>query len=594
MPTTLPAGAGAAPDAPAALPAPLKPPALVLRDVTRVFGAHTALDAVDLDVVPGEVHCVLGENGAGKSTLCNIVFGSLRPTSGEVLLAGEAYAPASPADALAHGVAMVHQHFSLVATLTVEENLLLGRGTGRRLRPDRRGLATRLAEIERTLGLRVDPGARVGGLTVGARQQVEIVKALLDRPRLLLLDEPTGVLGPDEIDGLLATCRRVADAGTAVVLITHKLAEVMRVGDRATVLRGGRVVGTGVLARDAHGTSTRGTDTDRAEERLTAADLVALMVGRDASSLDPVLAASVGVTRPGTDEHTEEHADEHGAGGTGARGRPTARADGPAEVRVAEVDAAALGVGPAVLDVRGLVVDGADGARRVDAVDLVVRPGEIVGIAGVEGNGQSELVAALSGAVVPAGGRVRLDGVDITTARPGRRTALGLGVVPEDRHHEAVVTSLSVTTNLLLGGLRRFRRFGLLDRKAMRAAAADLARRFDVRAASLDAPVSSLSGGNQQKAVLARELSLHPLRCVVAAQPTRGLDLGAVDAVVAHLRAAADAGVGVLVVSSELSELLVLCDRVHVAYRGALRGPVPTADPDARDRVAHLMTGASA
>jgi ABC-type uncharacterized transport system ATPase subunit len=560
MPTTLPPPTAARDHEPTSTV-----PTLALRGVTRVFGAHTALDAVDLEIAPGEVHCVLGENGAGKSTLCNIVFGSLPPTAGEVLLGGEPFAPASPADALARGVAMVHQHFSLVPTLTVEENLLLGRGV-RRLRPDRAGLAARLDAISAELGLQVDRSARVGSLSVGARQRVEIVKALLDRPRLLLLDEPTGVLGPEEIDGLLATCRRVAEAGTAVVLVTHKLAEVMRVGDRATVLRGGRVVGSGPLARDG----------EPAGDRLRAADLVGLMVGREASSLDPVLAASVGVVdRPGEPATSDADPSADPAADPSAAPAPNSSSE-------------------PVLAVRDLVVTDASGARRVDGVDLEVRPGEIVGIAGVEGNGQSELVAALSGALRPERGTILLGATDVTRAGPRRRTALGLGVVPEDRHHEAVVAGLSVTTNLLLGQLRRFRRFGLLDTRAMSAAATELARRFDVRAASLDAPMSSLSGGNQQKAVLARELTLDPLRCVVAAQPTRGLDLGAVDDVVGHLRAAADAGVGVLVVSSELSELLVLCDRLHVAYRGSLSGPVDPREPGARERVAHLMTGASA
>ncbi|MGF0116484.1 ABC transporter ATP-binding protein [Promicromonospora sp. Marseille-Q5078] len=545
-------------------PPPADAPALELRGVTRLFGAHAALDGVDLTVAAGEVHCVLGENGAGKSTLCNVVFGTLPPTRGQVLLAGAPFAPSSPAEALRLGVGMVHQHFSLVPTLTVQENLLLGRG--RRLRPDREGLAARLAEIEEDLGLRVDPTAVKGSLSVGARQQVEIVRALLDRPRLLLLDEPTGVLGPDDVERLLATCRRVAEAGTAVVLITHKLAEVMRVGDRATVLRGGRVVGSGRIA-----TATAGTAPSDGAAPLGAADLVALMVGRDVRLLDPVLAASVDA---------------------GPAGSHPGRPPGPRRARTAPEPA---GEGaPAVLDVRGLVVEDADGARRVDGVDLVLRPGEVVGIAGVEGNGQSELVAALSGSRVPAAGQVLLGADDITRATPGRRTELGLGVVPEDRHHEAVVPALSVTTNLLLGRLGSYRRLGLLDRRAMRDDARDLAARFDVRAADLDAPLASLSGGNQQKAVLARELSLDPLRCVVAAQPTRGLDLGAVDDVVTRLRDAAASGVAVLVVSSELSELLATCDRVHVAYRGRLSGPVPTDAPDARDRVAHLMTGAAA
>ena len=548
-------------------PPPPATPALELRGVTRLFGAHAALDGVDLTVAAGEVHCVLGENGAGKSTLCNVVFGTLPPTRGQVLLDGAPFAPSSPAEALRLGVGMVHQHFALVPTLTVQENLLLGRG--RRLRPDRDGLAARLAEIEDDLGLRVDPAAVTGSLSVGARQQVEIVRALLDRPRLLLLDEPTGVLGPDDVERLLATCRRVADAGTAVVLITHKLAEVMRVGDRATVLRGGRVVGSGRIAAGADADDE--TPADGAAP-LRAADLVALMVGRDVRLLDPVLAASV----------------EAGPAGP----RPGA-APGPLLRTCPEPEPGGERP-PAVLDVRGLVVEDADGARRVDGVDLVLGPGEVVGIAGVEGNGQSELVAALSGSRAAAAGQVLLGTDDITRATPGRRTALGLGVVPEDRHHEAVVPALSVTTNLLLGRLGSYRRLGLLDRRAMRDDARELAARFDVRAADLGAPLASLSGGNQQKAVLARELSLDPLRCVVAAQPTRGLDLGAVDDVVTRLRDAAAAGVAVLVVSSELSELLATCDRVHVAYRGRLSGPVPTDAPDARDRVAHLMTGAAA
>jgi len=558
-------------------PPPAPAPALELRGVTRLFGAHAALDGVDLTVAAGEVHCVLGENGAGKSTLCNVVFGTLPPTRGQVLLDGAPFAPSSPAEALRLGVGMVHQHFSLVPTLTVQENLLLGRG--RRLRPDREGLAARLAEIEEDLGLRVDPTAVTGSLSVGARQQVEIVRALLDRPRLLLLDEPTGVLGPDDVERLLATCRRVAEAGTAVVLITHKLAEVMRVGDRATVLRGGRVVGSGRIATGTAGTTaataatTDGAASDGAVT-LGAADLVALMVGRDVRLLDPVLAASVD------------------AGPAGPAGPRPGTPPGPRPPRTAP-EPSDEGA-PAVLEVRGLVVEDADGARRVDGVDLVLRPGEVVGIAGVEGNGQSELVGALSGSRASAAGQVLLGADDITRATPGRRTALGLGVVPEDRHHEAVVPALSVTTNLLLGRLGSYRRLGLLDRRAMRDDARDLAARFDVRAADLDAPLASLSGGNQQKAVLARELSLDPLRCVVAAQPTRGLDLGAVDDVVTRLRDAAASGVAVLVVSSELSELLATCDRVHVAYRGRLSAPVPTDAPDARDRVAHLMTGAAA
>ncbi|WP_265520443.1 ABC transporter ATP-binding protein [Oerskovia flava] len=547
--------------APAAVPADTAPsgtpkapgtgdaPALSLRAVRRTFGPTVALDDVTLDVAHGEVHCILGENGAGKSTLCNIVFGTVPVSSGDVLLDGAPFAPASPADAIGRGVSMVHQHFSLVPTLTVEENLLLGRSG---LRPDRRALRERLAELRADFGLVVDPSARVDRLSVGERQQVEIVKALLPHPALVLLDEPTGVLGPAEIDGFLSTVRRIADSGTAVVLITHKLAEVMRVGDRATVLRGGRVVGGGRIA-------------DLTPERL-----VTLMVGREIGGLDAVLAATLGVTGP-------DVAGPPAHGPTTTRARARARAEEPA-----------------ILEVRGLTVLGPEGARRVDGVDLAVAPGEIVGIAGVEGNGQSELVAAVSGSLAPEAGSIHLAGETVTRASPARRAALGLGVVPEDRHHEAVVPGLSVAENLLLGRLREHRRFLLLDRRSMRTRADELAERFDVRTAGTDAPLSSLSGGNQQKAVLARELSLDPLTCVVAAHPTRGLDLGAVDDVVTRLREAAHRGVGVLVVSSELPELLALCDRILVAYRGRLLGPVPCTDPDARDRVARLMMGTAA
>ena len=512
-----------------------RPAVLRLDGVTRSFGDLVALDGVDLSVAAGEIHCVLGENGAGKSTLCNIVFGGTPPLRGRMLLDGEPYAPASPADAARRGIAMVHQHFSLVPTLTVEQNLLLGRS---RFRPDRRALRRRLERIGEEYGLAVDPGARVDRMSVGHRQTAEIVKALVDGPRLVLFDEPTGVLGPREIDAFLATARRIADSGTAVVLITHKLQEVRAVGDRATVLRHGRVTGGGRLA-------------DLADD-----DLVSLMVGR--APRDPASAAALGL---------------RGGAGRARRGE----------------------AGPPALEVAGLRARDAHGASAVDGVDLTVRAGRITGIAGVEGNGQSALADALSGAVPVGSGTIRLADRDITAASPGERTAAGLAVIPEDRHHEGVVEDLSLAQNLMLGRLREFTgRFGVLDRRALRDRAADLAARFDVRAPGPDAPMSALSGGNQQKAVLARELSLDPLACVVAAHPTRGLDVGAVAAVLGHLRAAADRGAAVLVISGELEELLAVCDEVRVAYRGTLAGPVDPADPAARDRIAHLMAGAAA
>ncbi|MFD6284774.1 ABC transporter ATP-binding protein [Streptomyces sp. NPDC060205] len=528
-------------------------PALEIRDLTKSFGSVHALRDITLTVESGTVHCVLGENGAGKSTLCHLVGGSLAPDTGTLRLYGQPYAPRRPADALGAGIAMVHQHFSLVPTLTVGENLRLLR------LPD---LVRRVDRVADEYGLVLDLGARVAELPVGLRQRVEIVKALLREPRLLLLDEPTGVLDPAGTKALLATCRSIADRGGAVVLITHKLGEVARTGDTATVLRGGRVVGGGPL-------------TDLAPERL-----VPLMIGRPADSLDPALSGTIGL-----------------AGPAAALRSPSADPDGGTAARTPTepTTASATHQGPPALRIDGLTVRGADGTPVLDDVRLEVEPGHIVGIAGVEGNGQSELMAMLGGSRTPDSGSLTLGAADITRAAPRRRTAAGLGVVPEDRHHDGCVPELSVTDNLFLGRLGRFRRGGLfLDRPAMRRAAQDVLSAHDIRADSPDAPMSTLSGGNQQKVVLARELALNPLVCLAAAQPTRGLDVGAVDAVHTRIREAAARGAGVLVVSSELDELLALCDRVVVAYRGRLSAPVDTGAPTAREHIGHLMLGAEA
>lgn len=508
-------------------------PALAITGLTKSYGGVRALDDIDLVVDAGTVHCVLGENGAGKSTLCHAVGGSLTPDSGSLRLYGTEYAPRRPADALAAGVAMVHQHFSLVATLTVGENLRLLR------LPD---LDRRIARVRDEYGLDIELDDVVSELPVGVRQRVEIVKALLREPRLLVLDEPTGVLGPAETDALLDTCRRIADAGHAVVLVTHKLGEAARAGDAATVLRGGRVAGGGRLA-------------DLPAERL-----VPMMIGRAAGTLDASLAGAVGLGAPAP----------------------------------ATPDGRAAPTGSA-LRLHDITVRRPDGTYALDGVSLDIGLGEIVGVAGVEGNGQSELMAVLGGSRAPGRGRVEIGGRDLTGAGPAARTRAGLGVVPEDRHHEGCVPQLSVAENLHLGRLGRFRRLGfLLDRGALARATAEVLSDHAVRAAGPDAPMASLSGGNQQKVVLARELALDPLVCLAAAQPTRGLDIGAVDAVHSRIREAAGRGAGVLVVSAELDELLALCDRVLIAYRGRLLGPVDPSDPDARERIGELMVGADA
>ncbi|WP_330320730.1 ABC transporter ATP-binding protein [Streptomyces clavifer] len=524
-------------------------PALEISGLTKSFGTMRALDDVRLVVEAGTVHCVLGENGAGKSTLCHVVGGALVPDKGVLRLYGTPYAPRRPADALAAGIAMVHQHFSLVPTLTVGENLRLLR---------LRDLPRRVARVREEYGLEPDLDARVSDLPVGVRQRVEIVKALLREPRLLVLDEPTGVLGPAETDALLATCRRIAAAGHAVVLVTHKLGEAARAGDAATVLRVGRVAGGGPLAE------------------LPPERLVPLMIGRPAASLDAGLAGTIGLT---------EDRPSPGAGASAGPGTGTSPETG--------TSGAERRRGPGALRLSDVGVRRADGSYALDRTSLDVGFGEIVGIAGVEGNGQSELMALLGGALAPDTGRVELAGRDITRAAPRERTRAGLGVVPEDRHREGCVPQLPVAENLFLGRLDRFRRYGVfLDRRAMGRAADAVITGHGIRSGGPGALMSSLSGGNQQKVVLARELALDPLVCLAAAQPTRGLDIGAVGAVHSRIRQASAKGTAVLVVSSELSELLVLCDRIVVAYRGKLLGPVDPSQPDARERIGALMLGA--
>ncbi|MER7176391.1 ABC transporter ATP-binding protein [Streptomyces mesophilus] len=546
--------------------------ALEIGGLVKSYGSMRALDGVDLVVEAGTVHCVLGENGAGKSTLCHAVAGSLTPDEGSMRLYGEPYAPRRPADALAAGVAMVHQHFSLVSTLTVRQNLRLLR------LPE---LPARIERVRRTYGLELELDAVAGKLPVGVRQRVEIVKALLRDPRLLVLDEPTGVLGPAETDALLETCRRIAAAGHAVVLVTHKLGEAARAGDAATVLRGGRVAGGGPMTE------------------LSAERLVPLMIGRSVGALDATVAGAVGLGGAGGSSGGDEPGgDEPGAVGRGA-GEAAAAGRGGREAgpvgRVFAESGVVEGVrrSGAALRLSEVTVRRADGTYALDRAELEVGFGEIVGVAGVEGNGQSELMAVIGGALAPERGRVELDGEDLTRANPAARTRAGLGVVPEDRHHEGCVPELSVAENLHLGRLGEYRRFGMfLDRAALGRATGTVLDEHDVRAPGAFAPMASLSGGNQQKVVLARELALDPLVCLAASQPTRGLDIGAVEAVHGRIRTAASRGAGVLVVSAELDELLALCDRVVVAYRGRLLGPVDPREDGARERVGGLMVGA--
>ncbi|BBU30650.1 sugar ABC transporter ATP-binding protein [Burkholderia sp. THE68] len=517
-----------------ALPSPLPEaaPILSLHDIGKRFGTFTALDGVSLDLMPGDVHCLLGENGAGKSTLCNVIFGVHQPDSGAMRVNGAPYRPRNPREALAHGIAMVHQHFSLVDDASVLDNLLLGQARGWLNRPRE---TQRVGDVLASVGLELALDAKVADLSVGERQRVEIVKCLMREPRLLLLDEPTAVLLPAEIDALLDTCERVARRGCAVVLVTHKLKEISRIATHATVLQSGRVV-----ARSA----SPATEIDR---------LVHAMIHREGDDTPDDLAARLSLVKSAS---------------------PYSR---PLQDEVLQID--------------GLSARDAEGVTRLADCTLVVNRGEIVGIAGVEGNGQSELGAVLAGMSNASAGRFFIAGRDMTQASPRELTHAGVGIVPEDRHAVGCVTGMSLADNLLLNHLDRYTRGGFLNRRAMRSAALELMQRFDVRASGPDALFGGLSGGNQQKAVLARELTLDPLIFLLAAQPTRGLDVGAVAAVYSHIRAARDRGVGVLLISSELDELMSVADRIVVLYRGRIMG---TCTPEAgnRGRIGAWMAGA--
>jgi general nucleoside transport system ATP-binding protein len=515
----------------------LSEPLLTLQGVTKRFGALLALADASLDIMPGEVHCILGENGAGKSTLCNLIFGVHVPDEGAMRFHGKSYQPAGPSDALTSGIAMVHQHFSLVHNMTVVDNVILGQQSGF---VNTRAWAQRLERLANDYSFALDPYAKIEDLSVGERQRVEIIKCLIRQPRLFLLDEPTAVLLPDEIAALLEVCRRVAESGCAVVLVTHKLAEIKKAADRVTVLRGGSVV-----ARS-----------DRPAEEIDA--LVRAMIQGDVKSLDKSAASALGVVEAGGD-----------------RARQAAPAETPAREAV-QID--------------GLTVVDGQGVTRLDNFTLSIGPGEIVGVAGVEGNGQSELAAVLSGMAAPGRGRIFLGDLETTHLSAKEITAAGIGVVPEDRHTVGCVVEMSVAENMFLNRLEAFTSFGFLRRKELVRAARELMTRFDVRAVGPEVAFSALSGGNQQKAVLAREITLPKLLFLLAAQPTRGLDVGAVAAVYGHIRSACQRGAAVLLISSELDELIAVADRIVVLYRGRIMGNC-AANPSERERIGAMMAG---
>ena len=491
---------------------------LRLRGITKRFGSLVANDAIDLDIVPGEIHCLLGENGAGKSTLMNVLYGLLQPDAGTITIDGVPHVSRNPGEAIAAGIGMVHQHFMLVEVFTVAENLVLGRERGVAGFLDMRRARRTVREVSERYRLDVDPDALVEDLPVGVQQRVEILKALVNDAKYLIFDEPTAVLTPQEIDELIAVMRSLRDEGRAIVFITHKLREVREIADKITVIRRGRVVGT-----------AKPTDSE--------ASLAELMVGRAVSlTVDKEPAA------------------------TDARPR---------------------------LVLEGVSVAAPNGTLVVDGLDLEVAGGEIVCVAGVQGNGQTELAEALLGVTPTVRGRVLLDGRPITGRSPKEIIDVGLGFVPEDRKHDGFVSSFTVAENLVLNHFDEapYAKGIALDLGRIRANAEERVKEFDIRTQSVEAPVSALSGGNQQKVVLARELS-RPLSALIANQPTRGVDVGAIEFLHQRLVAERDRGTAVLIVSTELDEVVALADRIAVMYRGRIVGIVP---PDTSREVLGLM-----
>jgi general nucleoside transport system ATP-binding protein len=510
--------------------------------VVKHFGPVKALDGVDLDLRAGEIHALLGENGAGKTTLMNVLYGMFEPDEGEIAVAGERVHFRSPHDAIAARIGMVHQHFKLVPTLTVAENMVLGERGGPLLRKrDLTAVSVRLRELAERYGLDVDPEVYVWQLSVGEQQRVEILRALYRDARVLILDEPTATLTPPETARLFPKLRALASEGAAIVFITHHLEDVIDWADRITVLRRGERVGT------------------LTPQESSAEALARMMVGRDVR-LMRVVAGESPVVEQARDSR--------------------------------EAAAAATATEPA-LTVTGLNSEGDRGTPALRDVSFSVAPGEILAIAGVEGNGQPELEETLLGLRTPESGSVSLEGRDVTATEPAVRLRLGLGLVPSDRYRRGVIRELSVAENLAfdrLGGAP-FGSEWRLDRRAVAKHASELIERFSIQVSSPSQPAGTLSGGNAQRVVLARTLS-RELRCLVAAQPTRGLDVGAIEFVWEQLAAARDRGVAILLISTDLDEVMSMADRCCVIYRGRLLAHWARDQLD-RDKVGLAMGGAS-
>ena len=499
---------------------------LELRGITKRFGTLVANDSIDLTVLPGEIHALLGENGAGKSTLMNVLYGLYTADEGQILLDDQPQDFDGPGDAMAAGIGMVHQHFMLIPVFTVAENVALGHEPTKALGAlDTAKARQQVLEISERFGFNVDPDALVEDLPVGVQQRVEIIKALSRDAKVLVLDEPTAVLTPQETDELMAIMRQLASSGTSIVFITHKLREVKEVADRITVIRLGKVVGS-------------------ASPDASTSELASLMVGREV------------------------------------------------ELTISKADAK---IGAPVLRVEDLAVLDDRGQRAVDGVSFEVNGGEVLAIAGVQGNGQTELAEVLLGLRSNLSGRgmIELNGKEITDYSVRRRLDSGIGYIPEDRKTDGLVSEFSIAENMMINASysSRFTKGFNINFPARRKIATELVEQYDVRTPSIETAAGNLSGGNQQKVVVARELS-RDVSLLIASQPTRGVDVGSIEFIHEQIIAERDAGKAVLLVSTELDEVLALADRIAVMYRGKIVGIV---DPSAsREELGKLMAGVTA
>jgi len=484
---------------------------LELRQITKRFGDVLANDHVNIVVKPGTIHAIVGENGAGKSTAMRIAYGFYTADSGEILVDGQVRDIKSPHDAIALGIGMVHQHFMLVETMTVAENIVLGAEPGSSFALDLKSAAAQIRQLSEEFKLAVNPNEPVEHLSVGQQQRVELLKALYRHAKLLILDEPTAVLTPLEVEEFFGILRRMRAQGKTVIIITHKLSEVLAISDEVTVMRDGKVVG-GVQTKDTN-----------------AADLARMMVGRE------VL------------------------------------------LRVEKPDAE---VGRTALEVRNLSVSTATGAKRVDNISFQVRTGEIVGIAGVEGNGQTELIEALAGLVEPAQitGEIIVDGNNINAVSARARRELGISHIPEDRHRRGLLLDFNLAENSILGvhyrpPITAFAGDIFLDDGAIRRRATEIIEAFDVRPPNAALPARALSGGNQQKLIIGREYHVNP-KVLLVSQPTRGVDIGAIEFIHGQLVKLRDQGCAILLVSAELEEVTSLSDRLLIVHDGKIAGEV--------------------